>query len=379
MNKLSINLQRVAHFLISLVLIVFILIVARDILAPLAFAALFAFLLKPICAFFERFIDSRLVAVLLSFIATLIPILLIMTFFVFQIANVIGDLSVLINKLSDGLYDAVLWIGRNMGLNREETQNWMAENFTAVLDAPLALLTESLSSSTAIFTGALLCIVYTFFFLLYRHAFKGFMLAQFKPETREKIVILIHQIQYVSQKYFYGMLLVMIILGVLNSLGLFLIGVKYAFFWGFLGALLAIIPYVGTFLGGAFPFIYVLATGTTVWQPIAVALMYIFIQSIEGNLITPKVVGNTVKINPLAAILALIAGGAVWGIPGLILALPFVATLRIIFSYFDILKPLGELMGVNIFEKANVFTDVYDQDRYRLITFFQRGRRQDRQ
>lgn len=374
MTDRTFSLQRVAHLLLSIVLIIAILVMAKGILLPLAFAALFAFMLQPITAFFERFIRNRVIAVLLTFLVALLPILMLLVFFSFQIANVIGDISDLIDGLREGVYDGILWIGRTMGLNREETQNWLAENFSSVLDAPLALLTESLSSSTVILTSVLLCAVYTFFFLLYRTAFKNFALAQVSRANRSEAIRLLYQIQRVSQRYFYGLLLVMLILGVLNSIGLLLIGVRFAFFWGFLGALLAIIPYVGTFLGGAFPFLYVLMTGTTVWQPIAVILLYMTIQSIEGNFITPKVVGGSVKINPLAAILALFIGGAIWGVPGLILALPVIAVLRILFSQIDVLKPISELMGVNIFEKSDVFKEEYDDDRYRLITFFQRWR-----
>ena len=113
----------------------------------------------------------------------------------------------------------------------------------------------------------------------------------------------------------------MLILGVLNSFGLWLIGIDYPVFWGFLGAFLAIIPYIGTAIGGLLPFLYALATTSTLWQPMAVIGWFVLVQQIEGNLITPKVLGSSVKVNPFAAIFALFFGGYLWGIPGLILAI----------------------------------------------------------
>lgn len=373
MKNFSLSLQRLAYFLISIVIIGLILIEGQSILAPMAFAGLFAFMLQPVSNFFERLLHNRVAAIFVTFVVALLPILLLLAFFSFQIANVIGNMSGLFDQLRTGLQDAVNWLGGNLGLDRSETQDWLTNNLSAVLETPLNLITSSLSSSTSIITGLLICAIYTFFFLLYRTAFKNFALTQFDQHNRAKARSIIYKVQKLSQRYFYGLLLVMAILGILNSVGLWLIGIKYPFFWGFLGAVLAVIPYIGTTLGGTFPFIFSLATTDTWWQPLAVILLYVTIQSIEGNFITPKVVGSSVKINPLAAIVALLIGGAIWGIAGLILALPMVATLRILFGYFDILKPVGELMSVNIFEKEEVFENKYDEDRYRLISFFQRG------
>lgn len=374
MKNFSLSLQRVAHFLISATLVVYILIKGQSILVPMAFAGLFAFMLQPVSDFFEKLFSNRVVAIFITFLVALLPVFFLISFFSIQIVTVLGDLSGLMDQLRSGLETAVIWVGENLRLNQEQIQGWVSNNFAAVLETPLNLITASLTSSTVMMTAMLLCAIYTFFFLLYRTAFKNFMLTQFDQTSRTKARSMMHQVQKLSQRYFYGLLLVMLILGVLNSLGLWLIGIQYPFFWGFLGAVLAIVPYIGTTLGGTFPFIFSLATTATWWQPLAVVLLYVTIQSIEGNFITPKVVGGSVKINPLAAIVALIIGGSIWGISGLVLALPIVATLRTIFSYFDILKPISELMSVNIFEKADAFEKNYDEDRYRLISFFQRNR-----
>ncbi|MCB0628503.1 MAG: AI-2E family transporter [Saprospiraceae bacterium] len=375
MKNFSPSLQRLAHFLISMTLIVYILIKGQSILVPIAFAALFALMLKPVSNFFERLFSNRVAAIFITFLVALLPVFFLITFFSFQIVTVLGDLSGLMDQLQMGIETIVLWSGENLGLDADQIQEWLTNNFAAVLETPLNFITSSLSSSTVMMTSMLICAIYTFFFLLYRTAFKNFLLTQFDQESRTKARSMIHQAQDLSQRYFYGLLLVMLILGVLNSLGLWLIGIQYPFFWGFLGAVLAIVPYIGTTLGGTFPFIFSLMTTHTWWQPLAVVLLYITIQSIEGNFITPKVVGSSVKINPLAAIIALIIGGALWGIAGLVLALPIVATLRTMFSYFDILKPISELMSVNIFENADAFEKKYDEDRYRLISFFQRNQR----
>ncbi len=70
-----------------------------------------------------------------------------------------------------------------------------------------------------------------------------------------------------------------------------------------------------------------------------------FVQFLEGNFITPKITGSRISINALAAILALLVGGKIWGIAGMILAVPAVGILKIILSYSDELKPLVILLG----------------------------------
>lgn len=375
MQHVSLSIQRVAYFLLAAFILGIILIEGQSLLAPMAFAALFSAMLQPVSSFLEGLFKNRIFAIFLAFLVILLPIITVMTFFSIQIASVIGNIDGLFDQILDGFETALTWLGENFGLSQVEIQSSLTENFSAILDAPLNLITSSLSSSTSIMASILICFIYTFFFLLYRSAFKNFLLTQFTQENREEARVVIYQVQRLSQQYFYGLLLVMIILGFLNSFGLLLIGIKYPFFWGFLGAVLAIIPYIGTTLGGIFPFLFSLATTDTWWQPLAVLVLYFSIQSIEGNFITPKVVGGSVKINPLAAIIALLIGGALWGVAGLILALPVVATMRTLFTHFDILKPVSELMSVDIFEKEEIFETEYDEDRYRLITFFQKGRR----
>jgi len=168
------------------------------------------------------------------------------------------------------------------------------------------------------------------------------------------------------------LLLVILILGVLNSLGLWLIGIRYAAFWGFLAACLAIIPYIGTTLGGFLPFIYALATTGTLWQPAAVVLLYSSVQTLEGNFITPNVVGNSVSINPLAAIIFLFIGGMIWGISGLILALPFVAVLKVVMEHITPLRPVSELLSSDLYSDSDKFLEEYDEEQYRISNYFSR-------
>ncbi|HMQ49254.1 MAG TPA: AI-2E family transporter [Saprospiraceae bacterium] len=367
MKNYALSVQKLAHFLIALTLGTYILIVSKSILVPLMFGAFFAAMLIPLSNFFETATQNRVSAILLSFLTILVPVLGITSLFAYQIVRVINDMPNVRDKIDSGIYQLVHWLGGQLGQREEAIQSWLTENLSGGMSD---FLPESLSSLSSVIAGLLLTIIFTFFWMLYRTSLKNYALYQFDDFARRRADLAITQIRRISQKYLYGLLVVILILGGLNSLGLWIIGVDYALFWGFLGAFLAIIPYVGTTLGGLFPFLYSLATADSWWQPVSVVILYTSIQSIEGNFITPKIVGNSVKINPFAAILALLVGGAVWGIAGLILALPVIAIIRIVFMHIEALKPVSELLSENLYKNEAVFEKKYNENRYRILNYF---------
>ncbi|MFW6226956.1 MAG: AI-2E family transporter, partial [Bacteroidota bacterium] len=136
-----------------------------------------------------------------------------------------------------------------------------------------------------------------------------------------------------------------LILGALNGTGLWLIGLDYPFLFGYFAAFLAIIPYIGTFIGGLIPTTYAIIYTDSLWTPLMVVALYSGIQALEGNILTPKIVGSKVSINPLFALIALITGGFMWGIAGMILFIPSLAILKVIFDQVDSLKPYGALLS----------------------------------
>src|SRR5690606_28894066 len=105
------------------------------------------------------------------------------------------------------------------------------------------------------------------------------------------------------------------------------------------------IPYLGIFIGSLLPIVYAFLTKDSLLYPLGVAAVFWFVQFIEGNFITPNVVGNKVSLNPFAAIIALFVGGAVWGPAGMILFIPYLALLKVIFDVIEPLEPYGFLLG----------------------------------
>ncbi|MFT4759320.1 MAG: putative PurR-regulated permease PerM [Saprospiraceae bacterium] len=371
MNK-TFNIQRFAHLLIVICLVVYILSIGKNIITPIVFAMFFAFMLKPVSDFFEKHLKNRVVSILVSFIVALVPIVLTISLFAAQSVDVFTNMPAISGKIKNGINKIFSLLNQNFGFSKAEGEAWLSDNISSALDAPMQILGGWLSTSSTLLISILLVLLYTFFFLLYRTSIKNFLLGQFTKKQREDAREGISNIQSVAQKYLSGLAVVILILGLLNGFGLFIIGIEYAFFWGFLGAFLAIIPYIGTIIGGMLPFAFAIATTNTMWQPLAIIALYSVVQTIEGNLITPKVVGSSVEINPLAAIISLLIGGAIWGVSGLILALPLLAITRIVFEHIDMLKPVALLLSSELYRDREKFLTDYDKEENRIANYFKR-------
>jgi len=182
-----------------------------------------------------------------------------------------------------------------------------------------------------------------FLLLLYRNKFKEFFLS-IVPDDNEELAWK-KEIEKVTQGYISGLMLVTLIIAALNTTGLLILGIDHAIFFGILSGILTIIPYVGIFIGALLPVLMALITKDSVWYAAGVVMVFSVVQFMEGNFITPRITGSKVSINALAAIIALLIGGKILGIAGMILAVPAIGVLKILLSYSSHLKPFVILIG----------------------------------
>jgi hypothetical protein len=122
-------------------------------------------------------------------------------------------------------------------------------------------------------------------------------------------------------------------------------GIDYAWFFGSLASLLMLLPYIGIAIGSILPALFALATKDSALYALGVVAWFQVVQFLEGNIITPNIVGSKVSINPLMAIIGILLGGMLFGLAGLIIALPFIATLKVIFDSNPNMEAFGFLIG----------------------------------
>jgi predicted PurR-regulated permease PerM len=139
---------------------------------------------------------------------------------------------------------------------------------------------------------------------------------------------------YSLSRYLGGLALVLFIQGAISAVGLFLLGVPYALILGAFVSVAAVIPYLGAWLSAIPAVIVALTVSPT--TALLTALLFLGIQQLEGNFLTPKIQGNTLRVHPILVFLAVIIGGGLGGIFGVIVAVPTLAVLRVLFDFFRV-------------------------------------------
>ena len=144
------------------------------------------------------------------------------------------------------------------------------------------------------------------------------------------------------------MALVYLIVGLLNSIGLAIIGIPHPFMFGFIASILTFIPYVGIMISSLLPIAVSWITFDSIWYPVGVIVVFAIVQILEAYVIFPFAVGNRLKINTLVIIIMITAGGILWGAAGMILFIPFISIIKLIADRNPSLKSLSLLLSDGI-------------------------------
>ncbi|MBU1486219.1 MAG: AI-2E family transporter [Bacteroidetes bacterium] len=333
------KLDYVYKILFIVALIVFILIWAGDLFVPMLIGGFIAFALIPVNQWLERKKIPRILAISLSLIVFIGVIGLFAYLVSIQLTDLVKNLPNLQEKVNLSLENTHNFIEDKFGLNIKEQESI----FQSGINNASSYISTILLSTSGIIATIVQIPVYVFLFLLYRNNFKNVLISYFPVKKKDK-KSWIQQVKNVIQGYVSGMSLVILTIATLNCIGLLILGIPYAIFFGVFSAVLTIIPYIGNFIGCSLPVLMALITKDSSWYAIGVIGVYIFIQFLEGNIITPKIMGNKVSINALAAIIALVIGGKILGIAGMIIAIPAMGVLKVILSHSNHLKPITLLM-----------------------------------
>ncbi|MCL9806260.1 AI-2E family transporter [Flavobacterium amniphilum] len=337
---------QLAYNLISLIAIISILYIMKPFLVPLLISVILSVMVFPIVNFleqklrFNRIFSALTVLLILGFIiGTLIWLISA------QISNFVGKSDLYTTKLTELYNETLTYFENNFGLNKSRLVDQNEIKFETLIRNNFSKIGDFLSSSTGILSDLFLIPIYIFFLLLYRKFFVEFIHKAFPEKNNKFLNIILDKIYDVQKSYLLGLFTVMLIVGVLNSVGLLLLGIENAIFFGFLAALLLLIPYIGIIIGSLLPALVALATKDSAWYSLGVIGIFGFVQFLEGNFITPKITGSKVSVNAFISIVSLVLFSMLWGTAGMILALPITASLKIIFDHTPNLRPYGFLIG----------------------------------
>jgi len=337
---------RISFVLLALILFFYSVIAARDFLYPIVLGILFGYLLFPVVDFLERNNFPRIPASLIS---------------IFLLLVIIATVIVLIYKQAGGFIDEFPEYKQKALANTDKLENAIEKRF-GVSDLRLvefirgkvrylfeagndAMNRAFTSTAGTVFRIGILP-VYIFLFLYYRTKLATFIL-QIVPKAHKKVAInVLRQFSYVVPRYMGGVSTVVLILCFLNSLGLLVVGLDHWIVFGIISALCNFVPCFGTLIGGSIPLLFAVLTGDSYLLALRVLILFGIIQFTENNILTPNIVGTNLKLNPMVIIIGIIAGGMVWGIPGMFAVVPLLAMVKIMSENIPVLHPYSYLLGV---------------------------------
>ncbi len=341
----NVRLHNAAMTFLVMAGILLLMIYAQGLLVPIMVAGFLAMLLVPMVSMFEKMKIPRTLSIVISLLISIFFLGALGFFFGSQISSFTQDLSDIQQRFDEISVQVETAIENIFGVkNALNFDNLTNQFFTFIKDNAGKI--SGLAFSTLGRLGLLILIpVYLFMFLLYRDHFTQFVIRLFKDEPTERVVNVVTDIRQVIQHYIIGMLKVMVILATLNAIGLMILGIKHAIFFAIFAALLNVVPYIGPLIGSIVPITFALLTKDSLWYPVGVLICFSINQSIEGHFLTPKIVGSNVSINPLTSLIALIIGGTIWGIVGMILFIPMSAILKKILELSPKTEVYAFLMG----------------------------------
>lgn len=331
--------------LISFILILVILYVAQSLVLPLLFGALIAISLYPLTRLFERLRIGKAISAVLAVLIGIAIILAILWFIVHQSIIIGQDASAITTKITPVLEEAQDWVDKNFMIRKNEVIDKLKEYGASMVENAGGIITGTFGSIGSLLANCILVPFYSFFMLYYRDFFREFFFKVFKSSNQHNVNEVLNKTYVVLQNYLVGLITVMGIIAVLNTIGLLVMGIDYAWFFGSLASLLMLLPYIGITIGSLLPAIFAFAVKDNAWYAIGVIVWFQIVQFLEGNIITPNIVGSKVSVNPLITIIAILAGGMLFGLAGLILAIPLTATLKVIFDSIPSTEAFGFLFG----------------------------------
>ncbi len=330
--------------LLGLILLVYVFSVLADIMIPLAFATFLSILLNPLCSWLQRRGIPRVWSIVLALLLAITVVAAVLFFLSAQIMQFKDSVPALKQKLLEIFAESKHYLSGHFGIT-EQKQDEAVHN---ALNGSKSMVGQTLFGLLGIFGIVLLLPVYMFFILFYKPLILNFLFEVFAEENVEKVSDVLSETKAAIQSYIVGLLIETIIVAVMNSLALVLLGVKYGILIGTIGALLNLIPYLGGLIAIALPVLIATVTKDGYATQLGVIGAYLFIQFIDNNILVPRIVSSKVQINALMSIIIVLLGNQLWGLPGMFLAIPFVAVLKIIFDRIDGLKPWGKLLGDNV-------------------------------
>ena len=340
---ISFNLSSAIKLLLFFFLLFAGLYFAKPVLAPFSVAALLAMLFLPLSRKLEQKGVSRGLSAFLCVFLLLLAIAGVLSLIFTQVAGIAEDAPKLKENIGNAINKVKEYISKAASASPAQQQEMIKQQQSGAKVG--AVVSSVLGAMSSLLVDTILGLVYIFLLLYLRNHLKNFMLRLVAPDQKKNAGKIITEASGVATKYLGGLAMMIVMLWIMYGIGFSIVGVKNAIFFAILCGLLEIVPFVGNLTGTGITILMSLTQGGEGGMVIGILITYGLVQFIQTYILEPLVVGSEVKLNPLFTILAIVIGELVWGVPGMVVAIPILGITKVLCDHVEPLKPYGFLIG----------------------------------
>lgn len=340
------SLKKANSILIFGALIIAALYYGSSLLIPLTFAVFFSTLIFPLVKWFEHTTGAG--KALSSFFGTFLIFIgvgLLIFFFAQQLGVFLKDIIESKDQILSYFQKLQEKMVQISGFSLKQQEQLLENSIMEILNVTQSYVSGVLTKIMSVLLNFLLILILMFLVLLNRDKFQKFLMMYTREDNREEAREIIAETRKVAHKYLWGRIQVMLILSLMYLILFTSYDLRHTGLLILFGALITIIPYIGPFISGTVPILFLIIFGGSMPEIISFTILIGIIQLIESYVLEPLIIGSEVEQSPLFIILAILLGGIIWGPAGLILFVPLFSILKIVFDHTKGLEPLGYLIG----------------------------------
>ncbi|PIF62715.1 MULTISPECIES: AI-2E family transporter [unclassified Flavobacterium] len=328
-----------------IVLAALILYFGKTLFIPLSFSLLIGFILYPVCKWMETKGINKGIAIVICILGVTLLVGAIIYLLFAQFSEFLHEWQSLRTKLTETINQLSLFISERFDISLQKQTEFINNTINNSGSQAFSIVRNTAYSLSESVFFLLMIPVFSALILFHRQMLSNALYELFPPERKKTIHEILVETIHAYYNFIKGMLLVYLIVGLLNSIGLLIIGVPHPFLFGFIASILTFIPYVGIMISSLLPIAVSWITYNSIWYPLAVIAVFSVVQALEAYIIFPFAVGSRLKINTLVIIIIVILGGILWGAAGMILFIPFISIIKLIADRTPSLKTLSVLLG----------------------------------
>ncbi len=322
------------------------LVESKAFLAPLVIAIILALLMMPVARKLESWKINRSIAALLSTFALMLLSFGFFTVVSFQVSSFISDWDEIVESMKPKLVQLGNMVYEKTPVDEETIKEYREENsLSSIVSGGGQRALGFVGSIFGFITDYLLVFIYIFFLINYRGKFRIFILKLFSEDNQKEVKDVIKETTKVGQQYLLGKLILIVCLSVLYSIGLGISGVNNFILVSIIAAFLTLIPFLGNLIGMMLAVAFGFIISGDISVLIGILITFSVVQFLESYIFEPYIVGDKVDVQPFFVILAVILGNLLWGVIGMVIAVPTLGILNILFNHVELLKPLGYLFS----------------------------------